>query len=90
MRKGNETEIIVTMRIPEQETLIHVPGILIAEGMTAGEIRNVMMDVSKFIIEVLVANGKMRYFPKEMKKLEGLSDLLEREDADFRLEGSGD
>ena len=79
MRKGNETEIIVTMRIPEQKTPIHVPGILIAEGMTAGEIGNVMMDVSKFIIEVLVANGKMRYFPKEMKKLEGLSELLRKE-----------
>ncbi len=70
MRKWNETEIVVTMQMPGHETPMHVPGVLIMENMTAGEIDCAMMQASKFIVAELVARGKMGYFFKKRMKSE--------------------
>ena len=61
MKKGNETEVIVTLQMPVQKPM-HIPGILIMEGMTAKEIERAMIEVSKLVVTELVASGKMCYF----------------------------
>ena len=75
MKKGNETEVVITMQMPGQETPMHVPGLLIYEGMTKREIEHGFQGVIALIIEQLILAGKMRYFPKEVEKIEGLSKL---------------
>ena len=79
MRKGNETEIVISMKMPGEDTPAHIPGVLIFEGMTEREIERAMINSSKFIINRLILSGAMRYFPKEMRKIEGLSELLRKE-----------
>ena len=61
MRKGNEAEVVVTLQMPVQKP-IHIPGVLIMEGMTAKEIERAMIEVSKLVVAELVASGKMCYF----------------------------
>ena len=61
--KGNETKVVVTMQMPEQEP-IHIPGVLITEGMTSIEIERAMIEVSKLVVAELVVSGKMCYFSK--------------------------
>ena len=74
--KGNETKVVVTMQMPGQKTPMHVPGVLIKEGMTEQEITQTMIEISKFIVAEIVMRGSMRYFPKEVEKIEGLANLL--------------
>ena len=75
MRKGNETEINITVHMPGQDSPMHVPGLLIMEGMTKREIEHGFQGVIELIIEQLILAGKMRYFPKEVGKIEGLNKL---------------
>ena len=79
MRKGNETEILITMQMPGQETPMPVPGILIIEGMTEQEIVRAMIQSSKFVVAELVMRESMRYFPRISRKIEGLSNLTKKE-----------
>ena len=79
MRKGNETEVLITMQMPGQGTPMPVPGILIIEGMTEQEITRAMVQSSKFVVAELVIRESMRYFPKEIGKIEGLVDLSRKE-----------
>ncbi len=76
MKKGNETEVVITMQMPGQDAPMHIPGLLIMEGMTVQEIERCFRGVISLIVEQLVATGKMRYFPKEEGKIESLANLL--------------
>ena len=69
MRKGNETEIEIRMKMPGNSTPTHIPGVLIREGMTEREIEHAMTLSFKFIVERLCLSGAMRYFPKEPKRI---------------------
>ena len=63
VRKGNEAEVAVTLQIPGQEPM-HIPGVLIKEGMTAKEIERAMIEVSKLVVAELIISGSMYYFSK--------------------------
>ena len=79
MKKGNETEVLITLKIPGQETPMAIPGVFIMEGMTEKEIEYAMLRSTRLLVEYLVRNGSMRYFPKEIGKIEGLVDLPRKE-----------
>ena len=76
MKKGNETEVVITMQMPGQDAPMHIPGLLIMEGMTVQEVERCFRGVIRLVVERLIAAGKMRYFPKEEGKIEGLANLL--------------
>ena len=75
MRKGNETEILITMQMPGQKTPMPIPGVLITEGMTEQEITHAMIRSSKFVVAELVVRESMRYFPKEIEKITELKEI---------------
>ena len=79
MRKGNETEIEIRMKMPGDVVPIHIPGVLITEGMSNTEIERAMILSSKLIVEHLVFKRALRYFPIEPRKIEGLSKLLKND-----------